>query len=74
MILSDNGENVISRTIPIMLRSSMRDNTISGAGQLGDGQMTLVNGGTIAATRTHAPSSTLYAKRRAELLNARGDR
>ena len=30
------------------------DNTISGAGQLGDGQMTLVNEGTIIATGTNA--------------------
>jgi VCBS repeat-containing protein len=53
VILSDNGENVISGTIPNVTLINA-DNTISGAGQLGDGQMTLVNGGTIAATGTHA--------------------
>ena len=30
------------------------DNTISGAGQLGDGQMTLVNEGSIVATGSNA--------------------
>ena len=30
------------------------DNTISGAGQLGEGQMTLVNAGAIIATGTNA--------------------
>ncbi len=53
LILSDSGENFISGTVPNVTLTNV-DNTISGAGQLGAGQMTLVNDGTIAATGTHA--------------------
>ena len=53
VILSDSGENFISGTIPNVTLTNV-DNTISGAGQLGAGQMTLVNDGTIVATGTHA--------------------
>src|SRR5262249_57867269 len=49
VILSDSGENFISGTIPSVTLTNV-DNTISGAGQLGVGQMTLVNDGTIVAT------------------------
>jgi hypothetical protein len=53
LILSDSGENFISGTIPSVTLTNV-DNTISGAGQLGAGQMTLVNDGTIVATGSHA--------------------
>jgi hypothetical protein len=53
VILSDSSENRISGTIPSVTLTNM-DNTISGAGQLGAGQMTLVNDGTIVATGFHA--------------------
>ena len=53
VILSDSERNFISGTIPGVTLTNV-DNTIAGAGQLGDGQMNLVNDGTIAATGTHA--------------------
>src|SRR5262249_31471143 len=53
LILSDSGENFISGTLPSVTLTNV-DNTISGAGQLGAGQMTLVNDGTIVATGSHA--------------------
>jgi Ca2+-binding RTX toxin-like protein len=53
VILSDSGENFISGTIPNVTLTNV-DNTISGAGQLGAGQMTLVNDDMIVATGTHA--------------------
>jgi hypothetical protein len=52
LILSDSGENFISGTIQSVSLTNA-DNTISGAGQLGAGQMTLVNDGTIVATGSH---------------------
>ena len=51
--LSDNSENVITGTAPDVTLTNA-DNTISGAGQIGEGQMTLVNEGTIDATGTSA--------------------
>jgi hypothetical protein len=53
VILSDSGENFISGTIPSVTLTNA-DNTISGAGQLGAGQIALVNDGTIIATGSHA--------------------
>jgi VCBS repeat-containing protein len=53
MMLSDSDENFISGTIPSVTLTNV-DNTISGAGHLGAGQMTLVNDGTIVATGSHA--------------------
>jgi hypothetical protein len=53
LILSDSGENFILGSIPSVKLTNV-DNTISGAGQLGAGQMTLVNDGTIVATGFHA--------------------
>jgi VCBS repeat-containing protein len=52
LILSDSGENSISGTIPSVTLTNA-DNTISGAGQLGAGQMALVNDGAIIATGSH---------------------
>ena len=49
VILSDSAENVISGTALDVTLTNV-DNTISGAGQLGTGQLTLVNEGTIDAT------------------------
>jgi hypothetical protein len=49
VILSDNAENVITGTVSDVTLTNV-DNTISGAGQLGAGQLTLVNAGTIDAT------------------------
>jgi len=51
--LSDSSQNVICGTAPDVTLTNV-DNTISGAGQLGAGQMTLVNEGTIIATGTNA--------------------
>ena len=51
--LSDSSENVIFGGASSATLTNV-DNTISGAGRLGDGQMTLVNDGTIDATGTNA--------------------
>ena len=51
--MSDSAENVISGTLESVTLTNV-DNTISGAGQIGAGQMTLVNEGTIVATGTNA--------------------
>ena len=53
VVLSDSSENVISGTVPSVTLTNV-DNTISGAGQLGAGQMVLINNGTIIAIGTHA--------------------
>src|SRR5262249_14342169 len=53
LTLSDSSGNLISGTMPSVTLTNV-DNTISGAGQLGGGQMTLVNHGTISATGTSA--------------------
>ena len=53
LTLSDSDANLISGAAPGVTFTNA-DNTISGAGQLGDWQMTLVNNGTIAATGAHA--------------------
>ncbi len=53
VILSDSDANVISGAFPGITLTNV-DNTISGAGQLGDWQTVLVNEGTIVATGTHA--------------------
>jgi len=53
VVLSDSNANVISGTsasVPL----NNEDNTISGAGQLGNGELSLTNSGTINATGTHA--------------------
>ena len=47
--MSDSMENVITGTASDVALTNV-DNTITGAGQLGAGQMTLVNQGTIDAT------------------------
>jgi len=49
--LSDSGGNAIFGTDPTVTLTNV-DNTISGAGQIGEGQMTLVNSGTIIANGT----------------------
>jgi hypothetical protein len=51
--LSDSSENVITGTIADVTLTNV-DNTISGAGHLGDGVMSLINQGTIIATGTNA--------------------
>ena len=53
VILSDSSENVLTGTVSDVKLTNV-DNTISGAGHLGNGQMTLVNEGTIIATGTNA--------------------
>jgi len=53
VMLSDSSENVISGTVSDVTLTNV-DNTISGAGQLGAGQMTLINEGAIIATGTNA--------------------
>jgi hypothetical protein len=52
IILSDDDGNVITGTMSGVTLTNV-DNTISGAGQLGAGQMALVNQGTIDATGSH---------------------
>lgn len=51
--LSDSDANVISGTSPDASLTNL-DNTISGAGQLGGGELKLINAGTIIADGTHA--------------------
>ncbi|WP_354066516.1 VCBS domain-containing protein [Bradyrhizobium sp. OAE829] len=53
VILSDSTENVITGTVSDVTFTNV-DNTISGAGQLGAGQMILINEGTIIATGTNS--------------------
>jgi hypothetical protein len=53
IVLSDSSENVLSGAVPGVTMTNM-NNTIIGAGQLGAGQMTLINGGSIIAIGTHA--------------------
>src|SRR5213078_1136353 len=51
--MSDSDANAISGTSPSVVLTNI-DNTISGAGKLGAGSLTLVNEGTIDADATHA--------------------
>ena len=53
IVLSDSDANVISGTSSNVTLDN-EDNTISGAGRLGNGELTLTNAGTIDATGTHA--------------------
>ena len=53
LTLSDSDQNFISSATAGVTLTNV-DNTISGAGQIGDWQMTLVNSGTIIANGTHA--------------------
>ena len=53
LTLSDSSAYAIFGTDPSVTLTNV-DNTISGAGQLGEGQLTLVNEGTIDATGTNA--------------------
>ena len=53
VVMSDNGGNVIAGTAPDVTLANV-DNTITGAGQLGEGELTLVNSGAIIATGTNA--------------------
>jgi hypothetical protein len=53
VILSDDDHNIIAGTAPTVTLDNV-DNTISGAGQLGQGSLTLSNEGTINATGVHA--------------------
>ena len=53
IVLSDSDLNVISGTSSNVTLDN-KDNMISGAGQLGHGELSLTNAGTINATGTHA--------------------
>jgi hypothetical protein len=53
ILLSDSDANIISGTNSGVTLDN-EDNTISGAGHLGNGELTLTNAGTIDATGTHA--------------------
>ena len=53
IVLSDSDANVISGTSSDVTLNN-EDNTISGAGHLGNGELTLTNAGTIDATGIHA--------------------
>ncbi|MDA9410580.1 hypothetical protein XH80_28665, partial [Bradyrhizobium sp. CCBAU 45384] len=53
MVLSDDDHNVIAGTAPGVTLDNL-DNVISGAGQIGQGSLTLSNEGTIDATGVHA--------------------
>jgi hypothetical protein len=52
IVLSDSDANVISGTSSSVTLNN-EDNTISGAGQLGNGNLAMTNAGTINATGTH---------------------
>ena len=53
IVLSDSDANIISGTSPGVTLDN-QDNTISGAGHLGNGELSLTNAGLINATGTHA--------------------
>jgi hypothetical protein len=53
IVLSDSDANIISGTSSDVTLNN-EDNTISGAGHLGNGELTLTNAGTIDATGIHA--------------------
>jgi hypothetical protein len=53
IILSDSGTNIIFGTNSDVLLTNV-DNTISGAGQLGGGQLSFINHGSVVATGSHA--------------------
>ena len=53
VVLSDNSQNIVFGGDPSAILTNV-DNTISGAGQLGNGQLTLDNEGIIDATGTNA--------------------
>jgi VCBS repeat-containing protein len=53
VVLSDDDHNIIAGTMPNVTLDNV-DNVISGAGQIGQGSLTLSNEGTIDATGTHA--------------------
>ncbi|MGZ2410604.1 VCBS repeat-containing protein, partial [Sphingomonas sp. F9_3S_D5_B_2] len=53
VLLSDNAGNVITASLPSVSFTNV-DNTISGAGSIGGGSLTLVNEGIINATGTNA--------------------
>ena len=53
LVFCNSDQIFISGTAPSVTVTNM-DNTIFGAGQLGAGQMALINNGTIAAIGTHA--------------------
>jgi hypothetical protein len=53
ILLSDSAGNVITGTAPDVTLTNA-DNTISGAGSIGEGSLTLVNHGSIIATGNHA--------------------
>jgi hypothetical protein len=53
VLLSDSSENVISGTVSDVTLTNV-DNTISGAGHVGAGELVLVNEGTIMATGTNS--------------------
>jgi hypothetical protein len=52
IVLSDSDANIISGTSSSVTLNN-EDNTISGAGQLGNGELSLANAGTINATGNH---------------------
>ena len=52
IVLSDSDANIISGTSSSVTLNN-EDNTISGAGQLGNGNLAMTNAGTINATGTH---------------------
>jgi hypothetical protein len=52
IVLSDSDANIISGTSSSVTLNN-EDNTISGAGHLGNGELSLTNSGTIDATGTH---------------------
>jgi hypothetical protein len=53
VVLSDNPENIISGSLPSVTFTNV-DNTISGAGRLGGGSLTMTNAGTIIANGINA--------------------
>ena len=53
LTLSDSASNVVAGTLASVSLTNI-DNTIAGAGQLGAGSLTLINGGSILANGVHA--------------------
>ena len=73
IILSDSDQNFISAAFPGVTLTNI-DNTISGAGQIGDWQTILINQGTIIADRHLCSDHRYRIKRRDQLRNPGGDR
>jgi hypothetical protein len=66
--LSNSSENVITGTVSDVTLTNV-DNTIAGAGHLGDGVMVLVNEGSIIATGTNSLEDRYRCEHRRQFRN-----